>query len=360
MYAISIIIPMYNAEKYIKDAIESVCKQTIGFEKIQLILVDDASEDATTYIAKQYVEKYTNIEYMRLERKSGSAGKPRNEGFKLATGKYTMYMDADDMLEVDACEVLYNTIEEQGAQCVIANYRNMDEDGTKWEEAVVDKKKYDCFEVNMEDYAKSFFILDSAVWNKIYVTSFIREKNIKFLEGITAEDAFFCIRSFLEAEKIYYCNHVVYCYRMRNKTNLSVSNECNLVYFKRYNQGYLQIYNQFARYNNKEFFRFFFTKAILFMIYKFVDSTLLSLEERKEVLKLMEWFFSLPKEKAVIITEESINAILSKIQEHNYEQAIFLCDFLAKVRKDLPKEINAKMEQQDDVKYIKAICKENK
>lgn len=358
MYEISVIVPMYNAEKYIKEAIDSVCCQTIGFEGLQLILVDDASKDNTSAIAQEYATKYDNINYLRLDGKSGSAGKTRNEGFNLVKGKYIMYLDADDRLEQNACEILYKTIEEKEADCVIANYRNMDENGKVWEEAVLNVEKYEDFEINMRDYEKSFHVLNSAVWNKIYKTDFIREKQIKFLEGVTAEDAYFCIQCFLEANKIYYCNQVVYQYRMRNKGDLSVSNECNMVYFDKYNQGYEAIYHQFEKYENKEFFRFFFTKTILFILYKFIDSTLLSKEERIKVLQKMHWLFLLIKEEKVIITEDFIMQIVNSIQEEKYEEAIYLCDFLAKIRRNLPKEVNARMEQQDSKKYKGAILLE--
>lgn len=355
MYKISIVIPMHNVEQYLNETIESIIKQTIEFENIELILVDDASTDSTSKIALNYKEKYSNIRYLRLKNKSGSAGKPRNEGTRIATGKYIMYVDADDLLDENACLLLYNQAVSLNAQCIIANYKNMDEDGEIWNEPQFDCNKYSDFRINIEDYHKSLFVLESAVWNKIYQLDFIKENNLKFLEGVPAEDAYFCINSFLEAKKIYYTNEVIYYYRLRNKKDLSVSNQCNKKYFMNYNEGYKLIYKLIDEYQNEIFGSFFFSKAILFMIYKFIDSEMLTHKEKVEILETMHWFYSLTKTFGVIITEKYIEMIIEKIIEKQYNEAIEYCTIIANIRKDLPKEINAKMSEQNDSKYVQAM-----
>ncbi|MFR2534818.1 MAG: glycosyltransferase family 2 protein [Clostridia bacterium] len=357
MYKIAIIVPMYNVEKYIQEMIEAIIKQSIGFQNIQLILVDDFSKDATANICKTYIEKYDNIIYKKVPQKSGGPGKARNIGINLANSQYVMFVDGDDLLQENACEKLYVAIEEQKADCVISNYKNMNENGIKWEEPIFDIQKYNKFEVNIQDDTKSIFILESAVWNKIYRTEFIKEKNLHFLEDCMAEDAYFCLSTYMEARKIYYIPEVTYYYRIRNSGNLSISNNYTSKYFKEYNKGYQEIYRMLNQYSYYKLRNFFFTKAIMFMIYKIVDATnYLEQKEIKEIFEEMQWMFALPNREGVIITQVYTNKILDEIMNKKYNEAIKLCKFFAEIRKDLPKEINSKLSIQDDQAYIK-VCK---
>ena len=82
MYKISIILPIYNTEKYIENAINSLISQTIGFHNLEIILVNDGSTDDSKQIIDQYVQTYTNIKAIHLDSSSGSAGRPRNVGLQ--------------------------------------------------------------------------------------------------------------------------------------------------------------------------------------------------------------------------------------------------------------------------------------
>lgn len=357
MYKVSIVVPVHNGEQYLEETIKSILNQTMKQEEIQVIFVDDASTDLTSKIIKKYTEKHNNFLYFKLNNKSGSAGKPRNEGTKMATGKYIMYIDADDLLKENACQTLYKIATSKDADCVIANYINIDENGNVWDAPEFDTQKYGLFKIDMQDYKKSFFVLESAVWNKMYNLEFIKKNNLQFLEGMPAEDAYFCVNSFLESSNIYYTNEIVYYYRIRNSKHLSISNNCTKDYFDKYNKGYKAIYNKVLEYNNREFASFFFTKAILYIIYKFIDSKKLSLDEKIEVLKMMRWFYMLVDTLDVIVTEKYVEIIIRKIINEKYSEAVDLCEFLAEVRKDLPKEINFRLSEVNDEKYIQTMEK---
>ena len=103
----SIIIAVYNVEKYIKETIESVINQTMDFEKnIEIILVDDGSTDNSAVICKEYAKKYSdNIKY--LYQKNAGASAARNAGIKIARGKYYNFLDSDDLLHEAALEKVY-------------------------------------------------------------------------------------------------------------------------------------------------------------------------------------------------------------------------------------------------------------
>ena len=93
MYKISVIIPVYNAENTLKQAVNSVINQSIGFENIELILVDDNSNDNSRKIIQDYADKYGNVKAIFLRENSGSPSKPRNTGIDNATAPYLMFLE---------------------------------------------------------------------------------------------------------------------------------------------------------------------------------------------------------------------------------------------------------------------------
>ncbi len=109
---ISVIMPVYNTENYVTHSIESIIKQSIGFENnIELILVNNATEDKSGYICEEYANKYPdNIKYIVLNNNKGPSG-ARNAGLKEATGKYINYIDSDDLWEDDSLEHLANYLD---------------------------------------------------------------------------------------------------------------------------------------------------------------------------------------------------------------------------------------------------------
>ena len=107
-YKISIIITLYNSEAYVEDVINSITKQTIGFENIQLILVNDGSKDNSEEICLKYKNIYNNIVYIKQENKGVSAA--RNTGLKHIKGKYVNFIDSDDKWEKDVFKKLKYSI----------------------------------------------------------------------------------------------------------------------------------------------------------------------------------------------------------------------------------------------------------
>lgn len=122
MYKVSVIIPVYNAESSLKNALNSVINQTIGFKNIELILVDDNSNDNSKNIIKCYANKYDNIKAIFLNQNSGSPSKPRNIGIENVTAPYLMFLDNDDEFFKDCCEVLYNSITTNQVDIVNCNH----------------------------------------------------------------------------------------------------------------------------------------------------------------------------------------------------------------------------------------------
>lgn len=115
---ISVIVPMYNSEKYIEHCIESIEKQT--YTNIEILIIDDGSKDNSAQIAEQIAQKYKNIKV--IHKKNGGVSSARNLGIEMSNGKYITFVDSDDWIEKEAIEGLYNDLKNNNADIVRGNY----------------------------------------------------------------------------------------------------------------------------------------------------------------------------------------------------------------------------------------------
>ena len=178
---ISIIVPIYNAEKYLNKCIE-----------LEIILINDGSTDNSEKIIKSYNDK--RIIYYK--NKNQGIGKTRNFGIEKATGKYIMFVDSDDYLKEDACEKLYKKAEKENLDLVICNFyrvvnnENIEENLPYFQNASLKENSNILLDVNL------------APWNKLYKTTLIKNNNIRFIENLKYEDAPFVVETIDKAEKI--------------------------------------------------------------------------------------------------------------------------------------------------------------
>lgn len=346
MYKISVIIPVYNVDKYIHDCMNSLINQTIGFDNIEVIMVDDCSTDNSYRIIKEYEEKYKNCIALKLEKNSGVAGKPRNVGIEKATGKYLMFTDPDDFYSVNACEIMYNHMEEKDSDFIISNWINTDENGIPWNKPIFDKDKYIPFKLSINDFKDSFYIMNSSMSNKIFKREFIKKNNIKCLEGVPFEDTYFSMSSFIAATNVHYIDDVIYYYRQRNTCdtdNLSISWNCSREYFSQMNIACKAIYEKFVETKHIDFYRFLYARNLTYLLYRFIDSNLLSYEDRIEIFSEMRWFYKLSNSLKVPAVQKSLHTLINKIIDGEYKDAIDICNIVAEVRSYMPKDIKQKM-----------------
>lgn len=337
MDKITIIVPVYNVEKYLGEAIESAIQQT--YQNLEIILIDDGSKDSSGQICDSYAKKDNRIKVFHQENKGLSGA--RNTGLKNATGKYIMFLDSDDKFTLNACQTMYDFIEKTHADYAIGDYINMDEDGTLWENPVFKKNIYHEFKLSIKDYEQSFYIMNSGVWNKIFRKSFLDSLAIQFVERIPAEDAVFTTYCFIKSKNVYYIPEIVYEYRQRYSD--SISNSCSKKYFEGINKAYHIIYDNFKENDEMGFYRYFYAKSMNYILYKFIDSDKLTKEERIDVLEEMKWFYTLSNELKIPTILKSLQYIIEAITQKDYEQVLKYCEILNQVRKMLPKEIKEKM-----------------
>ena len=350
MDKISIIVPIYNVEKYLRVCIDSLTCQS--HKNIEIILIDDGSTDKCGAICDEYAKKDSRIKVIHKE--NGGVSSARNAGLDIAQGDYIMFCDPDDLYLPYSCEIMLKEIKDKNADYVIGNYQNCTEEGEIWENPVFNKEKYKNFKLNIKDYINSFFIMNSGVWNKIFDSKFLKELNLRFVDGALAEDAIFTTYCFMKSSKVYYINDVMYYYRQRNAAS-SLSMNCSYDYFEKISKAYKIIYENFKANDEIEFYRFFYAKSMTYMLYKFIDSKIMTDEERLSVLSDMRWFYKLSVDLDVPACQESLSVIINKIIGGDYKDAIDICKVVADIREHIPKEIKENMSKPQPEMYRKMM-----
>jgi|GEM_PF-1435598 len=216
---ISVIVPMYNLEEYISDAIESLLAQTLS-TSIEYILVDDGSTDGTYGIASRYAGRDTRIKLFKLERNAGVAS-ARNYGLQRAQGNYIAFLDGDDMLTPHALEAMLKAARHNGADLVYGLHTTWTKDKEE------PSSTYELYPALGEAGGKSLAAcpeLNYLIYccGKLFHRSLVG--SIRFPEGvILGEDQPFTMQAYLRADKIYAVREVVYRYRQRQGANQSAT-----------------------------------------------------------------------------------------------------------------------------------------
>ncbi|MBQ2910485.1 MAG: glycosyltransferase [Bacilli bacterium] len=191
MADISIIVPIYNAEKFIKKCVDSLLNQTK--KELEFILINDGSTDKTHDILKTYKDK--RIKYFK--NKNQGIGKTRNFGIEKATGKYIIFIDSDDYIEPTTCEELYNKAIKEKADVVVCDFFKVYDDGS------IEDINLPSFKTSkLKDNPNILIDINLSPWNKIYSTKLIKDNNIRFAEGIKYEDVPFVSEALDRANKI--------------------------------------------------------------------------------------------------------------------------------------------------------------
>ena len=212
---VSVIVPVYNVEKYLPQCMDSLINQTL--QDIEIICVNDCSPDNSLSILQNYARKDTRIKIIDLKENGGS-GHARNMALKEVTGEYVMYLDSDDWLELNACEHAYNQIKLNGNDFAFFNYYTYyEETGKKY----CNRNKFkslmsakDLNHINLNALSEPV-VISSEAWFKIYDVNFIKNNNLKFLEDCFFEDQPFYFRAFISSNNVSVINEPLLYYRKR-------------------------------------------------------------------------------------------------------------------------------------------------
>lgn len=200
---ISVIIPVYNAEKYIKRALQSILTQT--YRKIEVIIVDDGSIDGSASVCSAIDDERIIV----IRQENVGPAQARNTGLEYASGEFICFLDADDYLEPDFIEILYNSI--QHADISVCGYNVVSENSKikssyRPEETVVAST----VAVNHVLYQKS---VSGFLWNKMFKKNVILNNNLHFIPSVfVGEDLLFVLRYLSFADDVVFINESLYNY----------------------------------------------------------------------------------------------------------------------------------------------------
>ena len=208
---ISIIVPVYNVEKYLSDCLDSVLKQK--FENLEIILIDDGSLDSSGRICDEYLQKDKRIRVVHKE--NGGVSSARNIGLDMANGEYIMFLDSDDMF----CKHAFNTIItdlNENVDMYTYTFERINEEGLKIE--IENKYKFKDGIYTQNDFLKKYYTIFHGfpwnIWQSVFKASIIKQNNIRFINGKkAAEDVEFYIEYVLHANNIMYKNFPILKYR---------------------------------------------------------------------------------------------------------------------------------------------------
>ena len=224
MCKISVIVPVYNVENYLKESLNSLLKQT--FKDFEIICINDGSTDNSQEILEQFskIDKRVKL----INKTNEGCGSARNKGLSLANGEYVYFFDPDDYIREDTLERLYTNAKNNDSDMVISQIAwvregepvNYNIPGFDFENIFTDVD-YEDFTFNYEDIKE--YVLNSyyAPWTKLYKRDFISKNNFKFHEKLAYDDVPFHVETIIKAEKISFIPEAFYHYRISNPTSVN-------------------------------------------------------------------------------------------------------------------------------------------
>lgn len=222
---VSVIMPVYNGEKYLKQCLDSVVEQTL--KEIEIICVDDGSCDASVNILEEYAKKDDRIRVICQE--NAGAGAARNNGLRLATGKYLSFLDSDDFFEPEMLEKAVAKLKKDRADFVVFRSDHYINDTGEFKQANYTLKKqmlppYTPFRYRQitDNVFKAFV---GWAWDKVYDREFVEKHQLTFQEQRTSNDMLFVFSALVLAKRITYMEDVLVHQRRNNDTSLSNTRE---------------------------------------------------------------------------------------------------------------------------------------
>lgn len=220
MLKLSIIIPVYNVEKYIRKCIESCLNQGIPKDEYEIICVDDGSNDTSMAIIEEFAQNYSNI-IMLFQPNSGQSA-ARNHAMRVARGRYVWFVDSDDWLEPCCAIKLLDILESHQLDVLCFTFQYVEEDGR------VSPDGYNLRKTNTIMSGKEFIVenqMPAGPWSAIHSRDFLQRNNINYIEGIKREDEDFTIRAYCMAGRIELVDVVAYNYLQRSGSTMkSIAN----------------------------------------------------------------------------------------------------------------------------------------
>ena len=221
MIDLSIIVPVYNVEKYVRTCIESIYRQGLDENRFELIIINDGTEDHSMEMIADIIQQHSNIIVIKQENQGLSVA--RNNGLAIAKGEYILMIDSDDLLISNSTNILLKKALETKAEIITADYLQMNNEEIKvFMSGSFQKEKENLIfeELTGEDFLKEDFCRN--IWRNLYRRDFLQYNNISFIPGITAQDVPFANECYLKAKKCIKAQWPFLIYRWGNPTQTTM------------------------------------------------------------------------------------------------------------------------------------------
>ncbi|WP_350300877.1 glycosyltransferase family 2 protein [Peribacillus frigoritolerans] len=222
---VTVVSPVYNAEKFLRKTIDSVINQTIGFKNIEYILVDDGSTDSSREILLEYAEAYKNIIVVFLKNNTGTPAQPRNLGIKLAKSDYITFLDADDWLDKEGLKSLYSIIKRSNDDYIVGKTIEV---GSKGKKIVGEYES--CLERrNVSPFSIPHIFHHLGPRARMMKLKLLKEYNIEYPEMKFAEDKQFFIDVLIHCKSISTTTQVIYYLNRLDDNDASLTKQTDVM-----------------------------------------------------------------------------------------------------------------------------------
>ena len=320
---VSVIVPVYNTERYLARCLDSLINQTQ--KNIEILVIDDCSDDNSISIIQQFFEKDQRIKLIRHSENRG-LGYTRNTGIKSAKGEYLMFVDSDDFLEPNAVENLYEIAVKHDLDILEGNYRK-----------IMSNKSFIYPKYNVKgtfdgnEYISKAGYLDPLVVNKFWKREFILKNHLFFTtDKMFYEDNFFTYKAFLKAQKVRKINFIFYNYVIRqNSIMTSAKGEKHIKSSLNLIKGMEKIFLEgYKKKGNRVRFKYFMHTVVLLQI--MLDQAELSDSDKEDAIRLVRKIYRNYNKK--IITNPRLWSIRNLLFAFSPKLAKVFVKFLIKIR----------------------------
>lgn len=298
--AISVIIPVYNAQDGIKRCIDSLLNQS--FKNFEIILLNDGSKDNSLNILKEYELKYSFVRV--IDKQNEGVAVTRNKGILLAEGEYIMFMDNDDFVDSDYLETFYQAIHEKKLDLVIGGYKRVNQDNQI------------IFSQDIQQSEWSKYII-TAPWAKVYRTEFLKTNNLEFFDYGIGEDIIFNLAAYKATDKIGLLDYKGYNWYYNSQ---SISNTSQRGFSPKID--ILVLFSKILELGKPSELEVYYLKRYYVWYLLFSGRTSSNQEFIHQYIKIKEWL----KENELIST---ISPLSKKVQGERFQTKISLIVFLS-------------------------------
>lgn len=316
---VSIVMPVYNVEKYLRETIDSIVNQT--YKNYELICVDDGSTDASIDILQEYAERDKRISIIR--QKNQYAGVARNNGMASANGKYIMFLDSDDVFERDMLTYLVRKAEKNSTDIIFFGFYHFSDD--IHHRSLMGIPYFDNKVCSPNKHQEDLFRIAQGVpWNKFYNRDFVVSTGLKFQALQSNNDVFFSKMIVPEANRILFSNKRFVNYRISNSESLQGSYKLTSGNFAK---CITAMYDELIIRGKYDYYKDTFIRYVIesFML---IFNKPFSEEIFDEVCRIMRSSLTYMKIDKAEISKYSGNSqlILSSILDNNYRKALVELD----------------------------------